>query len=315
MAFHVQKKIAALVALLYSLISTSQLTYLLINLHSTFYYRGRQRLAQIFASSSQRRRIRARQRRPRRFWIRPGRTRVWWDNFMDDVVVPEEWKENFRMRKENFLKLCAELWPFIEKQVTNMREPVEVERQVAAMLYYLSDEGRLRKTANAFGLSRSSVSIIIRRVTHAITVHLGPNSLFLWPKMLWKTTLQFFTAFSIPQCLGAIDGTHIEIKQPSVNSMDYINRKGRYSLNVQAFCDYKYCFMDVVVKWPGSIHDDRRFAIAQSWVSYWKVEEYLHAQDALLMTRPHPCVFAGDPAYPLMPYLMKEYANGGCLGY
>ena len=56
-----------------------------------------------------------------------------------------------------------------------MRESVEVDRQVAATLYYLSDEGRLRKTANAFGLSRSSVSIIIRRVTHAITVHLGPN--------------------------------------------------------------------------------------------------------------------------------------------
>ena len=55
---------------------------------------------------------------------------------MDNVIVPEEWKENFRMRKENFLKLCAELRPFIEKQVTNMREPVEVEKQVAAMLYY-----------------------------------------------------------------------------------------------------------------------------------------------------------------------------------
>ena len=36
-------------------------------------------------------------------------TRVWWDNFMDDVVVSEEWKENFRMLKENFLKLRAEL--------------------------------------------------------------------------------------------------------------------------------------------------------------------------------------------------------------
>ena len=48
------KKITVLVALLCSLISASQLIYLLIILHSTFYYRGRQRLAQIFASSSQR---------------------------------------------------------------------------------------------------------------------------------------------------------------------------------------------------------------------------------------------------------------------
>ena len=55
MEFHVQKKIAALVALLCNLISASQLTYLLINLHSMFDYRGRQRLAQIFVSSQRQR--------------------------------------------------------------------------------------------------------------------------------------------------------------------------------------------------------------------------------------------------------------------
>ena len=72
-----------------------------------------------------------------------------------------------------FLKVVLRATPFIEKQVTNMRAPVEVERRVAAILYYLSDEGQVRKTANSFGLSRSSVPVIVHRVTHAIAVHLG----------------------------------------------------------------------------------------------------------------------------------------------
>lgn len=63
-------------------------------------------------------------------------------------MLAEEWKENFRMSKDNFYKLCGELRPFIERKVTNMRLPVSVETQVASTIYYLSDEGRLRKTAN-----------------------------------------------------------------------------------------------------------------------------------------------------------------------
>lgn len=63
-------------------------------------------------------------------------------------MLAEEWKENFRMGKDNFYKLCGELRPFIERKVTNMRLPVSVETQVASTIYYLSDEGRLRKTAN-----------------------------------------------------------------------------------------------------------------------------------------------------------------------
>ena len=45
--------------------------------------------------------------------------------------------------------------------------------QVAVTVYYLSDKGRFRTTANAFGIAKNTVSMIIRRVTNAISNHLA----------------------------------------------------------------------------------------------------------------------------------------------
>ena len=75
-----------------------------------------------------------------------------------------------------------------------------------------------------------------------------------------RSSKSFYNNHGFPQCFGTIDDTHIDINQPKVNSTDYQNRKHRYSLNVQAVCNYKHTFPDVVVKWPGSVRDTCVFA-------------------------------------------------------
>ena len=78
-------------------------------------------------------------RRKRKYWVRPEGTSPWWENFVNNIVVAEEWCENFRMSRENFMKLYDKVRPFLPKQSTNMRSPVSVEKQVAVTLYYLWD--------------------------------------------------------------------------------------------------------------------------------------------------------------------------------
>lgn len=116
------------------------------------------------------------------------------------MAVDEEWKENFRMSKRSFFKLRDELLPYTKKKTTIMRSPIDVEKQLGITLYYLSDEGRLRKTANAFGVSRSSVSIIIRRLTQVIAMFLGPKYIKLpvTEEDVEEKVKGFYTAFGFP---------------------------------------------------------------------------------------------------------------------
>lgn len=46
--------------------------------------------------------------RPRGFWILLGQKSAWWDRFVSEVMIPEEWKENFRMSCTSVIKLAEE---------------------------------------------------------------------------------------------------------------------------------------------------------------------------------------------------------------
>ena len=85
-----------------------------------------------------------------------------------------------RMDRElsNVEIFCPEIkrrTPSLHRREEGMRQPVDVVKEVACTLYYLSDEGRMRKTASAFGILKQVVSKIVRDACYAITKHIGPK--------------------------------------------------------------------------------------------------------------------------------------------
>ena len=161
------------------------------------------------------------------------------------------------MNEASFYMLCGQLRPYLTKQTTKLRKTVSVETQVAVSLYYLADKGRMRKILNSFGLGKAAVSKVIRCVTSVISEKLEPKYIVL-PKTkeeVEEHARNFCNRYGSPQSIGAVDGTHIKIKRLVDNPTNYVNRKGYFTLNCQETVGYNYCFIDVLIKWPGSVHD------------------------------------------------------------
>ena len=122
----------------------------------------------------------------------------------------------------------------------------------------------------------------------------------------------FKTDLGFPQCAGAVDGSHIPIVSPQECPADYYNRKGWHSIILQGTVDHQGRLIDIYVGWPSRVHDAR--VLVNSTL-------YQRGQNGLLFTdaRQHVAgrgispALLGDPAYPLLPWLMKAFPDNGHL--
>ena len=105
--------------------------------------------------------------------------------------------------------------------------------------------------ANALGVSRSSVSYVVRSATKAISEHIRPKHInfSLTREEVEERVSKYLEQQGYPECIGSIVGTHIEVKQLKENYTDFLNCRRIYSSNVPALCDYRYVFNDVVIRW------------------------------------------------------------------
>lgn len=180
--------------------------------------------------------------------VAPGRNDEWWENMWNERTLPEEWNKNFRMSRDNFVNLADQLRPHISPDPSNPRLGLSVEKKLAVTLHYLKDTGSIIVTANAFGISRSTVSSTVKTVCAAIDNYIGsvylkiPNG-----DELKSVAKNFEEQFAFPQVLGAVDGTRIQIVKPTEDAQNYVSYKMKYTLNVQAVGDSVGRFLDLEI--------------------------------------------------------------------
>ena len=224
-----------------------------------------------------------------------------------ETFSPRDWLQNFRLSKDTFDHLCAELTPHIQYQDTRLRDAITVKKRVAITLWTLSSPAEYRTVSHLFGVGRSTVCEVVHETCKAIVDHLLPKYI-CFPSIEQQQQYidNFESKWGVPQCLGAIDGSHIPISPPALCHTDYYNRKGWYSVLVQAVVDYKFCFLDIYTGWPGSVHDARVLAHS-TFYKKATVGQLLSRATKPINGVNVPVFVIGDSAYPMQPWLMKPY--------
>uniref|UniRef100_A0A3P9MF02 DDE Tnp4 domain-containing protein n=1 Tax=Oryzias latipes TaxID=8090 RepID=A0A3P9MF02_ORYLA len=247
----------------------------------------------------------------RSHWMKV-RSKDWWEMVVLLEFSNDEWKQNFRMTRLSFMKLCALMESHMAPEDVTVRAPVPLIMRVAVVLYKLGSCAEYRVVANQFVIIRSSVKKFFYMFCKGMVQ--GPiKQLIRTPTEAAAEEIarRFKQSHHIPQIMGLINGTHISILPPSDGYKDFVNHKGWPSYIIQAVVDDQFC-----CKMPGSAHDAialRHSDLFQRAHLLPKVRKHLFFSFCL-MEQPKMYAYTnllivGDPAYSLLDWLIKGYSN------
>ena len=100
-------------------------------------------------------------------------------------------------------------------------------------------------------------------------------------------------------------------QERTLRELYWLHKQKRFSLDqCSRFMWLPYCFSDVAVKWPGSVHDSRIFL--RSTVNNMLRNKVISKCEKVIVDDKIsvPVCILGDFAYPLLLFIMKEYPTG-----
>ncbi|KAL5717988.1 hypothetical protein ACHQM5_010934 [Ranunculus cassubicifolius] len=194
---------------------------------------------------------------PREPWLNRSDERKM---YMTSLLIDDDSSiANLRMEVVPFKRLCA----LIKAQGTlEDNQNCEVEEMVMRFLHLLGHNVKHRVLEKRFCRSRETISrqlnlildCVIQLYKPLIADHLQVVHGSRTPSRI-RTDPQFARYFK--DCLGALDGTHINATMPMEEQDRFRGRKHRPTQNVLAACCFDLKFTYLLDGWEGTAHDQK----------------------------------------------------------
>ncbi|KAG8363101.1 hypothetical protein BUALT_BualtUnG0004500 [Buddleja alternifolia] len=170
---------------------------------------------------------------------------------------PTRCYDMFRMKPDVFITFNNTL---MENCGLKHSRYLSAYEQVAIFLHIIAHGITSRVAAEKFQHSGETISKVFHRVLKAICklgveIIAPPNFDEVPPEILHNP--KYYPFFK--DCIGAIDGTHIEACIPIPQQIPYRGKKVEPTQNVIAACSFDLCFTFVMCGWEGTANDSRIF--------------------------------------------------------
>lgn len=176
-----------------------------------------------------------------------------YDFFLRDDLHPARSQNFTRMSRGALLQLAAEL---SKTSLKGCRQRISLQEKLLIFLFIATSGASIRMASELFQHSYTGV----KKAFHAVILALmelydeyvnipTPATSNVYMQRNFGRCWPYFK-----DCIGAIDGTHIPISGESITE-SYRNRKGWFSQNVVACCDWEMNFTYIYAGVEGSAHD------------------------------------------------------------
>ncbi|XP_018307859.1 putative nuclease HARBI1 isoform X2 [Mycetomoellerius zeteki] len=205
-----------------------------------------------------------------------------------------------------FNNLLDKVSLYIQKQDTVMRKCIPSIQRLSLTLRFLATGESFRSMEFATRVPACTLSRIIPETVRVIYetpdteeewIHVADNYLRQW---------------NVPNCIGAMDGRHIEFKVPLSQGSLYHNYKSTNSIVLLALVNAHYQFIYVNVGVNGRVSDGGVFRESD-------LAKYINDSQNPLnvptdkplpgMNQPIPFVILADAAFPLQNHILKPYPS------